>query len=158
MAKNIIKEIIIMLLLCLAIILVLGVLLYEYVPSNKIIPDEVSYTTPENIKEELSKSDGVDDEQVILTYSIDATALNNYERINTYVAGKPNPFSSYDTSSNSGENTQQNGSSNGTNNKNNGTSSNSSNSSNSNSSTSSKNNSNKETNTSGSYLPDKGTK
>lgn len=155
MAKNIIKEIIIMLLLCLAIILVLGVLLYEYVPSNKIIPDEVSYTTPENIKEELSKSDGVDDEQVILTYSIDATALNNYERINTYVAGKPNPFSSYDTSSNSGENTQQNGSSNGTNNKNNGTSSNSSNS---NSSTSSKNNSNKETNTAGSYLPDKGTK
>lgn len=155
MAKNIIKEIIIMLLLCLAIILVLGVLLYEYVPSHKIIPDEVSYTTPENIKEELSKSDGVDDEQVILTYSIDATDLNNYERINTYVAGKPNPFSSYDKSSNSGENTQQSGSSNGTNNKNDGTSSNSSNS---NSSTSSKNNSNKETNSGGSYLPDKGTK
>ena len=54
MAKNIIKEIIIMLLLCLAIILVLGVLLYEYVPSNKIIPDEVSYTTPENIKKAVS--------------------------------------------------------------------------------------------------------
>lgn len=151
MAKNIIKEIIIMLLLCLAIILVLGVLLYEYVPSNKIIPDEVSYTTPENIKEELSKSDGVDDEQVILTYSIDATDLNNYERINTYVAGKPNPFSSYDTNSSSGEDTEQNGSSS----KNPGTSNSSGSSNNSGSSGS---NSNSGTSSGETYLPDKGTK
>lgn len=155
MAKNVIKEIIIMLLLCLAIILVLGVLLYEYVPSNKIIPDEVSYTTPENIKEELSKSDGVDDEQVILTYSIDATDLNNYERINTYVAGKPNPFSSYDTSSSSGEDTEQNGSSSGSSGTNSGTSNSSSGS---NSSGSSSSSSNSGTSSGGSYLPDKGTK
>ena len=151
MAKNVIKEIIIMLLLCLAIILVLGVLLYEYVPSNKIIPDEVAYATPENVKEELSKSDGVDDEQVILTYSIDATDLNNYERINTYVAGKPNPFSSYDTSSSSGEDTEQNGSSS----KNPGTSNSSGSSNNSGSSGS---NSNSGTSSGGTYLPDKGTK
>ena len=52
-AKNIIKELIIFLLLVLAIILILGVLLYEYVPTNKIIPEKVSYTTPENIKSEL---------------------------------------------------------------------------------------------------------
>ncbi len=153
MTKKIIKEIIIMLLLCLAIILVLGVLLYEYVPSNKIIPDEVSYTTPENIKEELSKSDGVDDEQVILTYSIDATDLNNYERINTYVPGKPNPFSSYDTSSSSGEDTNQNSGSTGSN-SGSGSSSTSSNSGSSNSSSSTNN-----TTSSGSqYFPDKGTK
>ena len=153
MTKKIIKEIIIMLLLCLAIILVLGVLLYEYVPSNKIIPDEVSYTTPENIKEELSKSDGVDDEQVILTYSIDATDLNNYERINTYVPGKPNPISSYDTSSSSGEDTNQNSGSTGSN-SGSGSSSTSSNSGSSNSSSSTNN-----TTSSGSqYFPDKGTK
>ena len=84
MAKNIIKEIIIMLLLCLAIILVLGVLLYEYVQSNKIIPDEVSYTAPENIKEELSKSDDVDNDNVILTYSINSSDLNNYHKIRRY--------------------------------------------------------------------------
>lgn len=94
-SKSIIKEIIIMLLLCLAIILILGVLLYEYVPSNKIIPEEVAYTTPEDVKQEISKGEGVDDEQVIMTYSVDSTDLKNYERINTYVAGKPNPFSSY---------------------------------------------------------------
>ena len=116
MAKKVIKEIIIMLLLCLAIILILGVLLYEYVPSNKIIPEEVSYTTPEEVKEELSKGENVEDEQVILTYSIDATDLNNYERINSYVPGKTNPFSSYDTSSTSGNENQSGSSNGGTNN------------------------------------------
>ena len=141
MAKKVIKEIIIMLLLCLAIILILGVLLYEYVPSNKIIPEEVSYTTPADVQEELNKSENLENEQVILTYSIDATDLNNYERINSYVPGKTNPFSSYDTSSTSG-NENQSGSSNG------GT-----------------NNSNSSGNTTGStndtntgYFPDKGTK
>ena len=44
MAKNVIKEIIIILLLCLAIILILGILLYEYVPMTKTIPNPVSYT------------------------------------------------------------------------------------------------------------------
>ena len=112
MAKKVIKEIMIMLLLCLAIILILGVLLYEYVPSNKIIPDEVSYTTPETVKEELSKSEDVENDEVILTYSVDSTDLDNYERINTYVPGKPNPFSPYNETSTSGEDTTQSGSSN----------------------------------------------
>ena len=113
MAKKVIKEIIIMLLLCLAIILILGVLLYEYVPSNKIIPDEVSYTTPEAVQEELSKSEDVENDEVILTYSVDSTDLDNYERINTYVPGKPNPFSPYNETSTSGEDTTQSGSLNG---------------------------------------------
>lgn len=96
MAKKVIKEIIIMLLLVLAIILILGVLLYEYVPSNKIIPEEVSYTTPTAVQEELSKGENVENDEIILTYSVDSTDLDNYERINTYVPGKPNPFSPYD--------------------------------------------------------------
>ena len=110
MAKKVIKEIIIMLLLCLAIILILGVLLYEYVPSNKIVPDEVSYTTPASVQEELSKSEDVENDEVILTYSVDSTDLDNYERINTYVPGKPNPFSPYMETTTSGEDTTQNGS------------------------------------------------
>lgn len=150
MAKKVIKEIIIMLLLCLAIILILGVLLYEYVPSNKIIPEEVSYTTPEEVKEELSKGENVEDEQVILTYSIDATDLNNYERINSYVPGKTNPFSSYDTSSTDGEENNSNGSTSGSNSNANSNSSSGSNNSGSSSS------STDDTNTG--YFPDKGTK
>ena len=39
MAKTVLKEIIIILLLCLAIILILGILLYDYVPIAKVIPE-----------------------------------------------------------------------------------------------------------------------
>ena len=146
MTKKVIKEIIIMLLLCLAIILILGVLLYEYVPSNKIIPDEVAYTTPTAVQEELSKSEDVESNEVILTYSVDSTDLDNYERINTYVPGKPNPFSSYETS---GEDTDQSGSSTGSSNSGTSTSTGTNNSGSSNASNS----------TGGSeYYPDTGTK
>lgn len=95
MVKDIIKEIIIILLLCLAIILILGFLLYEYVPSNQLIPEKVSYVTTEEIKEAINKSEEVDTTQVILTYQVDSTDLNNYRKVNNYVPGKKNPFSSY---------------------------------------------------------------
>lgn len=90
--KNIIKEIIIVLLLALAIILILGVILYEYVPSNKIVPETVSYVTPENIQQELQIEENVDDTEVVITYKIDSTDLNNYKKIQEYVPGKKNPF------------------------------------------------------------------
>lgn len=92
MSKNFIKEIIIILLLTLAIILVLGILLYEYVPANKIIPEKVSYTTPEEIKSELETDVDESDEELYVDYHIDATQLNNYQKIQEYVAGKKNPF------------------------------------------------------------------
>ena len=92
MSKNIFKEIIIVLLLTLAIILILGVLLYEYVPMNKRIPDKISYTTPENIKEELQSGSEIDDSEIVLTHQIDATELSNYKDIQEYVPGKKNPF------------------------------------------------------------------
>ncbi len=93
-AKNIIKEIIIFLLLVLAIILILGVLLYEYVPTNKMIPEKVSYTTPESVKSELQTDESVDNTEVVVTYQIDSTDLSNYKKINEYVPGKKNPFES----------------------------------------------------------------
>ena len=43
MVKSIIKEIIIMLLLCVAILLILGVLFYDYIPSNKVVPGKIAY-------------------------------------------------------------------------------------------------------------------
>ena len=103
--KNIIKEIIIVLLLILAIILILGILLYEYVPNNKIIPQQVSYTTPENVKEELSTSENVDDSQVIMTYEVTATDLTNYKKTKDYVSGKKNPFESIESQNTTTENT-----------------------------------------------------
>ncbi len=97
MAKSVIKEIIIVLLLCLAIMLVLGILLYEYVPVNKTIPNEVAYATPQNVKKELASSSDVDDSQIIMTYEINSDDLSNYRRVQDYVPGKANPFSSYET-------------------------------------------------------------
>ena len=94
MTKNIIKEIIIILLLTLAIILVLGVLLYGYVPANKIIPEKISYTTPEEAKTELETDVNENDDELYIDYHIDSTQLNNYKKIQEYVPGKKNPFAS----------------------------------------------------------------
>ena len=109
-AKSVLKEIIIVLLLCLAIILILGILLYEYVPIAKTIPNEVSYTTPENVKQELLSSSDVDDSQIIMTYEVNSDDLSNYRRVQDYVPGKANPFSSYETKE---EDEEENGSSDG---------------------------------------------
>ncbi len=140
--KNIIKEIIIVLLLILAIILILGILLYEYVPNNKIIPQQVSYTTPENVKNELATSENIDDSQVIVTYEVTASDLTNYKKTKDYVSGKKNPFESLtQQNSTNGENNEtENNTTTGT--------------TNTNSSSTIKNT----TDTSEGYLPDKGTK
>ena len=124
MAKTIIKELIILLLLCLAIILILGVLLYGYVPTNKIIPEKVSYAVPENIKEELQETLSSDNLEVIMTYEVNSADLDNYERVQKLNTGKPNPFSSYEeqsiennsTDNNTDNNTNNNSNSNNSNN------------------------------------------
>lgn len=144
MSKNIIKEIIIILLLTLAIILVLGVLLYEYVPANKIIPEKVSYTTPEEAKTELETDVNENDEELYVDYHIDSTQLNNYQKIQEYVPGKKNPFASLENESTS----------NTTTNTTTGTTQNSTTSNGS--TTSTETNTTTEENTG--YLPDKGTK
>jgi uncharacterized SAM-binding protein YcdF (DUF218 family) len=41
MFKSVIKEILIMLLLCVAIVLILGVIFYNYIPTNKAIPNKL---------------------------------------------------------------------------------------------------------------------
>lgn len=141
MAKNIIKEIIIVLLLCLAIILILGVLLYDYVPMAKIVPEPVSYATSEEVQKELLESTEIDQSQIILTYEVDNTDLNNYKRIQEYKPGKKHPFSTYEISVE--------GESNSGNNSSNGNTGNSSNGSGSNNNASS---------SGGTYYPNKGTK
>ena len=110
MAKSVFKEIIIVLLLCLAIILVLGILLYEYIPMSKTVPNPVSYTTPAEVQEELAAMDDINEDQIIMTYEVDSTDLNNYRRVNDYQPGKANPFADTtttgtDNTTTSGENT-----------------------------------------------------
>ena len=113
MTKNIVKEIIIILLLCLAILLLLGILLYEYVPMNKTIPNTEAYSTPSNVKAELKEENANGD--LIQTYEINNSDLDDYKRIQNY---KPaDPFSSYEENeTNTGTNTTVNNSSSGDNN------------------------------------------
>ena len=91
MVKSIIKEIIIVLLLLIAIILALGVLFYEYIPSNKTVPSVATYTTSQSVKDELNEQ-VTEDETVLVTYEITESDLKTYEKTN----GKANPFSTYE--------------------------------------------------------------
>ncbi|MFR2533671.1 MAG: hypothetical protein ACLTEH_02835 [Clostridia bacterium] len=93
MVKSIIKEIIITILLCIAILLVLSVLFYDYNPLTKTVPSKIAYTTPENIKEEVEE-EITELEKTNIVYTIDGSDLNIYKKSNKYVAGKADPFAS----------------------------------------------------------------
>lgn len=156
MAKSIIKELIIVLLLCLAIIIILGILLYEYVPMVKTLPNQVSYTTPQEAKEELAEASEVDESQVVMTYEVNSADLNNYKKVQKYKPGKANPFSSYEQST-TGTNTTENRST-GSDNSNSGTSSNATTGNSSSSNSSGSSSSENTTTSGGKFFQDTGTK
>ena len=96
MVKSIIKEIIIMLLLCVAILLILGVLFYDYIPSNKVVPSKIAYSTPENIPAEINE-EVIEANNTKITYEVTDADLNIYKQSNSYVPGKRDPFSMEET-------------------------------------------------------------
>lgn len=133
MFKNIIKEIFIMLLLCVAILLILAVVFYEYNPINKIIPTTLSYKMPEElkeVKEEINTTLITQEEQVIKTYELTEDEINLNRKVN-YEPGKANPFEAY--SENVDNNTDNSTSNNTNSNKNNNTNSSKGNTTNTNS-------------------------
>lgn len=95
MVKNVIREILIVLLLLFAISLILGIIFYDYIPNNKTVPIEVKeYAMPEDIKEELDAAI-TKDQRIVKTLFIDSRDLNMYESIKEYNKGKANPFKDY---------------------------------------------------------------
>ena len=87
------KEIVIILLLVLAILLVLGVFLYDYIPMNKVVPKIEQYEAPNNIKEELQQSiEESENTMTPIVYEINGSDLNLYEKTKDYDKGKVNPF------------------------------------------------------------------
>lgn len=100
MIKSIIKETIIVLLLCAIILFVLGILFYDYNPINKVVPNKIAYSAPENIKNELEENvqNTLSVENKI--YTVEGSDLNVYKKSKTYNPSKENPFAS--TSSESG--------------------------------------------------------
>lgn len=94
--KHAIKEIGIFILLCLAVVIFLAVLLYNYNPSGKVVPSKVSYTAPETIKEELQEATEASQTTIKMedrVYTIDGTDLNVYQKNKSYSSGNSNPFS-----------------------------------------------------------------
>ena len=95
MVKTVLKEVFIELLLVIAILVEVAILFYDYNPINKVIPNKIAYTTPENIKNEL-KEENIETEVSIenKVYTIEGSDLNIYKKSKTYNPSKENPFAS----------------------------------------------------------------
>ncbi len=95
MAKTIIKEVGIVLLLLIAIILVFAIVFYDYIPNNKTVPIALeAYELPEDVQNELAET-LAEGENIVTTYYIDSSDLSTYESSNDYDKGKANPFAEY---------------------------------------------------------------
>lgn len=130
MAKVIIRETIIALLVCLAVLLMLSVALYNYIPSNKVVPETVEYSPSKEIQTQLNAAVEDNSKEILMTYEVTASDLENFEKANEYNPGKANPFAAVSTdptdtgdgnntgnnnNNNSGSNSQNGGSSNNNN-------------------------------------------
>lgn len=94
MIKSILKEIIIVLLLCAIILFVLGILFYDYNPINKVVPNKIAYSVPENIKNELEENVQNTLSVENKVYTIEGSDLNIYKKSKAYNPSKENPFAS----------------------------------------------------------------
>lgn len=95
MVKRIIKETIIILLLLCAIALILGIILYDYIPINKVVPVIEGYQTSESVKNEIKETIDTENSEIVVTYEMDSSDLKSFEKTNEYDKGKANPFSKY---------------------------------------------------------------
>ena len=96
MAKSIFKEILIILLACVAIVLIMAVIFYNYIPTNKIIPAKVTaYKTPENIQTEITEDTIGSYTTQEKEYTIENSDLSKYQVTQSYNPGKPDPFAEY---------------------------------------------------------------
>lgn len=97
MIKTVLKEIGIIILLVIAVILVMAIIFYGYIPNNKTVPIKIqAYSIPEDVQIELQEA--IPEEQnIVRTYYIDSTDLDLYETTNDYDKGKANPFAYYKT-------------------------------------------------------------
>ena len=93
MAKSILKEVAIMLLLCVAIVLIIGVIFYDSIPSNKVVPNKLqAYVTSQNVQAEIDEKVTATN-KVEVSYEITGSDLSLYRQTNSYQSGKPDPFS-----------------------------------------------------------------
>ncbi len=94
MVKTIIKETFIMLLITVAVAVVLALILYQYMPTNRVIPSKVTaYATPEEVAKEID--DQITEQEYEATntvFDLTDSELSKYRSEKNYNPGKVNPF------------------------------------------------------------------
>lgn len=113
MGKVIFRETIISLLVSIAVLLILSLVFYKYIPSNKIIPQPMEYTATKEIQQQLNSEVEDNSNEVIVTYEVTAQDLENFEKIDEYNPGKSNPFAASSDTATGGQTNGNNNSNNG---------------------------------------------
>ena len=106
--KTVIKEAFIMILLLIVLLLVFGIVFYDYIPTGKVIPNKIEYKIPDEIARELEEFDIEENSPTNIVYEITATDLTDYEK------GKINPFAATASNNVTNNNTTNNTNSNNT--------------------------------------------
>ena len=104
MKKTIFKEILLTLLVIVAIILVLAVVFYQYIPTNRAIPSKVTaYQASEEVSKEISEDANSELVEQHQTYEITDEDLSMYKKIDSYRPGKVDPFATTSDKADEGE-------------------------------------------------------
>ncbi len=102
--KSMSKEMFIMALLIMIVVFMVGIIFYDYMPNNKIVPEPITYqadsSTTSVLQEIASTTIGDDTEtqekqSIIKSYSIGSKELSTAASKNSYTSGKTDPFAEY---------------------------------------------------------------
>ena len=80
-----------MALILIVLVLIYGILFYDYVPTGKVISDNVEYKLPSEIAKELEEFSVEENAPLNIVYELTATDLTGFKQ------GKNNPFASLQT-------------------------------------------------------------
>jgi len=97
MKKSIMKELFEPILVTIAVLLILSILFYIFMPSTKRISKiEEKYSLPLKMQAELEQINETSAD-IVKTYKVDSNDLVEYEESNDYKKGRINPFATSTT-------------------------------------------------------------
>ena len=97
MGKRVFKQIIVISLTIITVCLAFAIILYKYIPTNKVIPAKVTeYSTPESVEAEIKESTTEQEfSSKNETYEITDSDLSLFQSNKSYNPGKSDPFKEY---------------------------------------------------------------
>ena len=95
MEKGVLRQVLITILVLIALILVLAIIFYQFLPTNKIVPVKVTeYKTPESVSQEINDNTSEQEfSSVNELLEITDSDLSKYKSTKSYNPGKSDPFS-----------------------------------------------------------------